>query len=61
VTGLITPPGSAAAMTDALVCLAGDPMLRAELGQAGQAFVFPRYHYQRLVADTRELYLRLIS
>lgn len=38
-TGLLRPPGDAAALAEALVALAGDPAERERMGQAGQAFV----------------------
>ncbi len=36
-TGLLVPPGDVAALTEALLLLAGDPALRMQLGRAAQA------------------------
>jgi glycosyltransferase involved in cell wall biosynthesis len=38
-TGLLIEPGNAAQLADRIVALAGDPALRARLGEAGRAYV----------------------
>ena len=50
VSGLLTPPGDAAAIADALARLAADPALRARLGAAGRRRIQEEFDVRRSVA-----------
>ncbi len=60
-TGFLLPPGDLAGLTDRLCRLAGDSVLRAQLGAAGQAYVRENFAVEKMVADTHALYLRLAA
>lgn len=55
-TGLLVPPGNAAALATALRRLFSEPDLAARLGQAAQTQVRQRYSFERMVASFEELY-----
>lgn len=57
-TGLLVPPGDAAALAGALRVLAADPALRARLGQGGRARVLARYTAARMAEGTLACYGR---
>jgi glycosyltransferase involved in cell wall biosynthesis len=59
-TGLITPPGDAAAFADALLQLTENADKRFAFAEAGTAAVHDRFSYQRLVRDMDEYYNRLL-
>jgi glycosyltransferase involved in cell wall biosynthesis len=61
VTGLLVPPGDAAALGAALVRLSGDAVLRQRLGGAARAMVLPRFGVEAFVRATTELYERLLE
>jgi colanic acid/amylovoran biosynthesis glycosyltransferase len=48
--GLLVPPAEADALADALEQLAGDPVLRAELGERGRARVEEAFSVERVAA-----------
>ncbi len=54
--GLVVPAGDAAALTDALVRLAGDPAKRARLGAAARARVAAEFTVERLCGQVRDAY-----
>ena len=56
---LLVPAGDAAALTDALGRLLGDPALRARLGAAGRRLVLERYSGARLAEALEGHYARL--
>ena len=58
-TGFLVPPGDLATLRERLDRLAGDPALRARLGQRGQALARERFDVRRMVAQLHDLYLRL--
>jgi glycosyltransferase involved in cell wall biosynthesis len=60
-TGLLAPPGDAAALAAALADLAGSAERRASLGAAARARVRGRWAAERLVADIEGLYDDLLA
>jgi len=59
-TGYLCPNGDAACLAERIGQLAADPDLRMEMGQRGWVHVRDRYHFTRLISDTRELYRELL-
>lgn len=55
VSGLLTPRGDAAALANAMVATAHDPVLRARLAKGGRQRAEQRFSLERMVAD----YLRI--
>jgi glycosyltransferase involved in cell wall biosynthesis len=49
------------ALTDRLLQLAAAPELRTQLGLRGRAFVREHFAVEKMVADTRALYLKLAA
>jgi glycosyltransferase involved in cell wall biosynthesis len=60
-TGFLIPPGDLTALTDRLLQLAAAPELRTQLGLRGRAFVREHFAVEKMVADTRALYLKLAA
>ena len=60
VSGFVVPPGDMDAVADRLRALAGDPGLRARLGEAGRG-ARDRYSVPRLVHDVDQLYRELLA
>jgi glycosyltransferase involved in cell wall biosynthesis len=60
-TGVLVPPRSIAALSDALVALLKDPSERRRLGTAARADAVARFSVDRLIEDTTRLYDRLLS
>jgi glycosyltransferase involved in cell wall biosynthesis len=58
-TGFLVRPGELGTLTERLAALAEDAALRARLGARGQALVKECFSVERMVAELRELYLRL--
>jgi glycosyltransferase involved in cell wall biosynthesis len=54
-TGLLVPPGETPPLAAALARLAGDPALRARMGEAGRARALSRYDEARVVGRTLDL------
>jgi glycosyltransferase involved in cell wall biosynthesis len=61
VTGLLVPPDDPAALADALARLAGDPALRARLGQAGQAAYRGRFTAAHMAEAAEATYAGLVG
>ena len=61
VTGRLAPPGDIGALTRATLDVLADADTARRIGQAGRRLVAERFTAQRMVADTQELYLRLLS
>lgn len=61
VTGLLVPPGDAAALANALTRLAQDPDLRHEMGAAGKQRVEAQFSLSSTVAALNNLYEELLS
>jgi len=60
-TGFLIRPGDLAGLTEGLLRLAEQPQLRATMGLRGQAFVRENFAVEKMVADTRALYLKLAA
>jgi glycosyltransferase involved in cell wall biosynthesis len=60
-TGFLLPPGDLTSLTDRLVRLAGDAVLRERLGATGREFVRIRFSVEKMVDDLYALYLRLAA
>jgi len=61
VDGFLVEPGDVGAFAARLADLAGDPALRARMGDAGRARVLERYAVDRLVDDVGRLYRALLD
>ncbi|MEJ7569033.1 MAG: glycosyltransferase family 4 protein [Gaiellaceae bacterium] len=61
VDGFLVPAGDVEALAERLARLAGDPELRATMGEAGRESVPARYAVERLVNDVDELYRSLLE
>lgn len=59
ITGLLTPPGDAAALAEALAALLEDAPLRQRLGTAARAAIIERYAMDRVIRQYRDLYATL--
>jgi glycosyltransferase involved in cell wall biosynthesis len=60
-TGLLVPPGDAAALSDALVALARDPERAARLGKAGRSHVQRYFSWTAIIDNLTALYQRLVQ
>ena len=60
-TGLLVPPRDAAALTDALARLAGDPGLRAAMGSAAVAKAQRDFDQRQVIATTLTVYEELLE
>ncbi|MGZ4413778.1 MAG: glycosyltransferase [Gaiellaceae bacterium] len=60
-SGLLVAAGDVEAIADGLVQLSSDANLRAQFGEAGRAFVLPRYAVPRLIDDVDRLYRTLLE
>ncbi|HEV2391632.1 MAG TPA: glycosyltransferase family 4 protein [Verrucomicrobiae bacterium] len=58
-TGFLVRPGDLVLLRQRLLELAGDPALRARLGERGRQFVRERFGVQQMVDELHRLYLRL--
>jgi glycosyltransferase involved in cell wall biosynthesis len=61
VDGFLVDGGDVEGAAKRLATLAGDPELRARLGESGQARVLERYSVARLVDDVDRLYRSLLE
>lgn len=60
-TGFLVPPGDAESLASALSQLAGDPMLRARLGQNGRARFQDIFRHETMTRRIREVYQSVIE
>ncbi|MGD9904523.1 MAG: glycosyltransferase family 4 protein [Vicinamibacterales bacterium] len=60
-TGLIFPPGDAAALADATAALLGDPARRRQMGEAGRARMERHFTVERHVDGMFDLYRRAVA
>jgi glycosyltransferase involved in cell wall biosynthesis len=61
VTGFITSKGDIETYTEKLRLLVKEDKMRKDFGKRGEAFIFGKFHYSRLVDDMRDLYLKLLD
>jgi len=61
VDGFLVEPGDVDGAAEKLATLAGNPELRARLGEAGRSRVLERYSVPRLVDDVDRLYRALLA
>jgi glycosyltransferase involved in cell wall biosynthesis len=59
--GLVAPYGDPAALSAALVRLAGDPSLREGLGRAARERFLERFTAERMVEETRSVYVAALT
>jgi glycosyltransferase involved in cell wall biosynthesis len=60
-TGYLAPPKSVAELAEALIRLAGDASLRRRLGSEGRRRFTDRFRHQRMTAQLRSLYEKLLA
>jgi glycosyltransferase involved in cell wall biosynthesis len=60
-TGLLVPAGDAERLAQGILALAGDPALRATVGEQARRRVAQRFSAERLVRDIDSLYTELIN
>jgi sugar transferase (PEP-CTERM/EpsH1 system associated) len=60
-SGLLVPPGNAAALTQAMAALIADAERRCQLAQAGRHFVEQTFSINQTVAQTVALYEQLLN
>ncbi len=60
-TGILLPPESVDALSDAMVRLAGDSSLRDRLGSAGRARFTEPFRHEQMSRQLRALYERVLS
>ncbi len=60
-TGLLVPPGDAAALAEAVVALLSDPDRAAAMGAAGREWVGRRFSSDRMAAETRAVYEEVLK
>ena len=60
-TGLLVPPRDAAALTDAVARLAGDPGLRTTMGSAAVAKAKRDFDQRQVIATTLAVYEELLE
>jgi glycosyltransferase involved in cell wall biosynthesis len=61
VTGLLVPPDDVLALTTAIIELAGNPVKRKKMGDAGYAMVRQRFSESLVVAETLNVYAKMLS
>jgi len=59
-TGVLVEPGDSAALTEAMVRLARDAVLRRTMGEAGRVRAVEEFAEERMLARTAELYREVL-
>lgn len=59
VTGFVTARGDIETYAQKLRLLVNEDKMRKDFGKKGEAFIFGKFHYSRLIDDMRALYLKL--
>jgi glycosyltransferase involved in cell wall biosynthesis len=59
--GLVFPEGDVPALAGHLLRLAGDPVLRADLGRRGRARVLTQFTHQKIAAATYRVYQQMLD
>jgi glycosyltransferase involved in cell wall biosynthesis len=60
-TGFLIQPGDVSALKNALLQLAGDPLLREKLGRRGREFVRDNFAVEKMVHGIYNLYMKLAA
>jgi glycosyltransferase involved in cell wall biosynthesis len=60
-TGFLLPPRSVAALADAIIQLAGDPLLRERLGQTGRRRFTDQFRHETMTKRLREIYQQVLN
>jgi glycosyltransferase involved in cell wall biosynthesis len=60
-TGVLVPPGDAAALAEALAQLASDAELARRMGEAGRERLRQHFSIDKMVGDTEMLYRELLE
>lgn len=60
-SGLLVPPGDSNAFANAMISLLGDAPKRRAMGARAKEIVAARFSVERLVAETTDLYKRLMD
>ena len=60
-TGFLLPPRSVAELADAIVQLAGDPVLRERLGQTGRRKFTDQFRHETMTQRLREIYQQVLD
>ncbi len=59
--GIVTPPGDAQALHDAVESLASDPLAAKEMGSRGRAYVVDHFNRKKIAEQLRELLREVAS
>lgn len=60
-TGILLPPREVTSLAEAMVTLARDPVLRQEMGQAGQDLCKARFCHHEMTRQIRHLYSQILD
>ena len=60
-TGLLVPPGDAAALAEAIRTLAENPEMRRNMGEAGRQRVAEKFSIESTIRRTEALYLECLE
>ena len=60
-TGILVPPGDAAALVEAIIRLAEDADLRKKMGKAGRQYVAAKYPWENCLDQMVQIYERVLT